>query len=234
MDDARRYRWVLAGCALCSIGVAALPSAAEQSSSETIVDRVVVIVGAAGQRGNEVEIVTAYELEVEARLILAERFHRVDAAAAQPLTERLLERVRDMLIEHLLIVSEATRLELVSLSDEEIGTVRRDLEQRLGGEGNLDLFRDAVDAPEDLIEAIIQRRALVESFVRQNIQPAARVSTADIDEAYREGEHPFGDRPLEEIRTFLEAYLTARRQTQRLRQWLDDARRRNRVRIIPL
>lgn len=208
--------------------------AEETGSGERIVDRVVAVVGAAGDRGEDLRIVTDFELEVEAQLVLAERAHSVDIALGRPLPERLRASVLETIINYLLIESEASRLALVSVSDSEVDSERRVIERRAGGEGALEQLRQSTGAPVELIDTIIRRRALVSLFIQRNIQLVAPITELDVDEAYARGDHPFGDRPLEEIRSSIETYLTARRQRERLTQWLEEARRRSRVWIIPL
>jgi hypothetical protein len=177
--------------------------------------------------------VTAFELEVETYLVIAERAHRLDVLRAGRPPQRLLDAVLETLVSHLLIEDEAAELELVTLSDADVAAERASLEGRLGGPGALERFRLAVGAPAELIESIVRRRALVAAFVRRNIQAGASVTDLDVEEAYRRGDHPFGTRPLEEIRPALEAYIVATRQREQLSQWLREARRRSRVTIVP-
>lgn len=221
--------------ALVAVGLLAPAAARAESEAggETVVDRVVAVVGAAGDQGRDLRIVTAFELEVETSLVIAERAHRLDVVGAGRPPQRLLDAVLETLVSHLLIEDEAAELELVRLSDADVAAERAALEQRLGGPGSLEQFRLAVGAPAELIDAIVRRRALVAAFIRRNIQAGASVTDLDVEEAYRHGDHPFGDRPLDEIRPALEAYVVATRQREQLSQWLREARRRSRVTIIP-
>lgn len=203
-----------------------------QDEGWQVVDRVVVVVGAAGERGQDAEMVTSYELEVEAMLVLAERARSAEAARPEALTESFLDAVLENLIHHLLIVSEASRLELVTLSDEEIASERQEIGERLG-EGGLERFIEVTGLTGEIIDSIVRRRALVAAFIQRNVNLSVRVTDADIEALYRQGEHPFGDRPLGELRESLEALITARRQRERLTGWLTDARRRSWVRVIP-
>lgn len=208
--------------------------AEEAATGETVVDRVVAVVGAAGDRSQDLRIVTDFELEVEAQLLLAERAHSVEVALGRPVPEQLRESVLETVINYLLIESEASRLALVSVSDSEVTAERHVIELRAGGEGALEQLRQRTGAPEELIDTIIRRRALVSLFIQRNIQLVAPITELDVEEAFTEGDHPFGDRPLEEIRSSIETFLTARRQRERLTQWLENARRRSRIWIIPL
>ena len=218
----------------CGVVLFGKPVFAEDAAApdgEFIVDRVVAFVGAAGDRGADLWIVTAYEQEIEARLMLAERLHGVEAAVERELPERFLTSVLRTIINHLLIQSEATRLDLVAVSDEEVAAERQLIEERL--RNTIAHFCTVSRAPVQLVEAIVQRRALVASFIRRNIHLVTQVTDDELHQTYTSGEHPFGDRPLEEIRAPLEAYIIATNQRQRLSDWIRDARRRNRVRMIP-
>lgn len=218
---------VLVGICLYSKEVSA------EAEEREIVDRVVAVVGAAGERGRDVRLVTAFELEVEARLLLAERAHSVRGATTGDLPAELLETTLQTTISHLLIEAEAARLQLVSVSRDEIEAERRQSEERISGENALERFQRATGAPDDLLSSIYRRRALVTAFIQQNIQLSTRATEEQVEAVYESGDHPFGDRPLEEIRGALEAFITARSQRERLAEWLEDARARSRIRLIP-
>lgn len=211
-----------------------LPAAragAEARVDDVLVDRVVVVVGAVGEQGAELRIVTAFELEVEARLLLAERTRSLDAALRN-LDSRFLGTVRDTIVNQLLIVGEATRLQLVTLEDDAVAAERQSLEARLGGPGSIERFCSLTHASNDLVDQIIRRRLLATSYIQQNIQLSFTVTESDLVEAHRDGNHPFGDRDLEEIRGQLQAFILARRQRQRLVEWLQESRERSRIRVI--
>ncbi len=218
---------------LALVSLAGSVAAETTDAEERIVDRVVAVVGSAGERGADARIVTAFELEVEARLVLAERARSIESASHRVLSDRLLEAVLETIVNHLLIEGEAERLELVSLDDEDVLAERRAIEQRVGAEGSLEGLRESLGAPVELIDAIVRRRALVAIFIRNNVQLTVTVTDEDVDGVYRSGDHPFGDRPLEEVRDALEALVVARRHRERLARWLSDARSRSWVRIIP-
>lgn len=207
--------------------------AQDSFENEIVVDRVLAVVGAPGERGQEVRIITAYELDIEARLMVAERAQNADAASQTSLPQGLLDSVLETVIRQFLIEAEATRLQLVALTDEDLWAERERIEASLGGQGSLDRFTEVTGAPPDLVNAIVWRRAFVDSFIRQNFQMSSSVSDEEIESAYERGEHPFGDRPLEQIRPSLEAYLIAIRQQEQIETWLEEARGRNRVSFLP-
>jgi hypothetical protein len=211
--------------------VSSAAAAESARGDEVLVDRVVAVVEADRGAEEDGEVVTLFELLVEARLLVAERARSVDVAAVEP-PERLLRAVLRVLVDQILIRREAARLELASVSDEDVGRERRTVETRLGGPGSIDRFTASTGAPPELLEATIRRRATVARFVARNVALAVRVTDAEVEAAHREGGHPFEGRPLEEVRDEMEALLVARRQRQRLDEWLRDLRRRSRVRFI--
>jgi hypothetical protein len=198
-----------------------------------VVDRVVAIVGAAGDRGAELHIVTLVELNLEARLVVAERTAALNSALNVEITPGLQESVLRGIINELLMVAEAQRLELAALRPDEIAEERAALANRLGGPAGLALFEQLTGAPTELINAIVQRRVVARRFIQRNIRSVTPVSAADVETLYRSGDHPFRDRPLEEVRSSLEAILVAQQRQERLTEWLAEARRRSRVRILP-
>lgn len=212
-----------------------LPLAAEEGGNgdEVVVDRVVVVIGSVGDQGGEQRLITRFELEVEARLVFAERSRSVEAASNR-IDDRFRESVLESIINQYLLVDEATRLQLITPEAAQLVAERDALEQRLGGAGALARFRELTGVPDELIDAIISRRVIAEEFIRQNIQLTFSVTDSELEEVYRQGSHPFGDLPLDEIRPQLEAWILAQRQRHRLEQWLQDARRRTRIRRIEL
>ena len=202
-------------------------------STEVVVDRVVAIVGAAGDRGAELHIVTLVELNVEARLVVAERTSALNSALTVEITPGLQESVLAGIIDQLLLVAEAQRLELAAVGPDDIDEERAALANRLGGPAGLDLFQRLTGAPAELVNAIVQRRVVARQFMQRHVRSVTPVSTDEVDALYRNGDHPFGDRPLEEVRGSLEAILVARQRQEGLAEWLAGARRRSRVRILP-
>jgi hypothetical protein len=216
---------------LAAISLMPQTSRAEARQGEVVVDRVLVVLGIAGTESEDLRIVTAFELEVEARLVLAERSRSVELASSD-IDERFLNAVLEGIVNQYLLVDEAMRLQLVAPEEGQLAAKREELETRLGGPGALARFSDITRAPSELIDQIIRRRFMAEEFVLQNIQLAFSVTDAELREAHEQGDHPFTNQAFEEIRGQLEAVILARRQRRRLEEWLDEARRRSRVRRI--
>lgn len=197
----------------------------------TTVDRIVAVVEGSGARGEEAEIITLFELVVEARLVRAERQGSVEEAMSG-LSEALLDAVLRTAIDQLLIRKEATRLGVVTISRASTERERQAMELRLGGAEALATLLQVTGAPEDLIEAIATRRAMVNDFVARSVTLSVRLSDAEVAAGYRAGGHPFEGRPLDEVREQLEAHLTAERRRELLEEWLSDLRDRARVRVL--
>jgi len=226
-----RLAFVWLVLALWVSGPSPLRAEGAPRSGEFVVDRIILEVGAAGAQGADIRIVTRYELEVEARLILAERSRSVESAGSD-LSPRFLSVILVAITNQILMVDESTRLQLVTPSDQQLAAERDALEQRLGGPGSLARFFELTGAPPDLLEHLIWRRVVAEEFIRQNIRLAVSVTDEELEQAYQQGNHPFGQLPLPEIRGQLEAYILAQRQREHLEQWLGDVRRRSRIRVI--
>ena len=214
-----------------ALSLPARASGQDLQPGEVVVDRVVAVVEGARGASKTSRVVTLFELRTEARLVLAERTRRLDAAALEP-PASLLQAVLRSVVEQLLIEAEASRLQTAPPSAEAIAGERRRLETRLGGPGGLERFAELASAPIDLLEAIVVRRATVERFVSGSVALAVRVTAEDVERAHATGDHPFGERPLEEVRDEIEAFLVARMQRQRLAAWVEELRRRSAVRVI--
>ena len=227
----RRIESVLFVAGLALLQPSAPAQAEVSRGDEVLVDRVVAVVEPSRAHGEESEVVTRFELDVETRLVLSERARSLGAVAAEP-PSTLVSAVLRTIVDQILIRREAERLELASVSDDEVARERAALESRLGGPGSLDRFGEMTGAPAGLIDAIVRRRATVARFIARNVALAVRVTDAEVAAAYAAGDHPFAGRPFDEVRDEVEAYVVALRQQQRLAEWLRDLRRRSRVRVL--
>jgi hypothetical protein len=68
--------------------------------------------------------------------------------------------------------------------------------------------------------------------LRANLEGSTVVSDAQLARVYESGEHPFGDRPLPEVREPLRAWIAQAVLRRDVRRWIEVLRRRTAVRVV--
>lgn len=202
--------------------------AAQDRGPEWEVDGVVAVVGA-HTPGPLARVVLRSDVEVRARLAVAARSPGLPTMA---LPAPLLAATLEELIGELLVAREAERLHAPEPTDARVAEHRDELVRSLGGPEPFARFLATYDVSAEEIEDIARRRAFVDTFLRANLEGSTLVSDAQLSEVYESGEHPFADRPLEEIRDALRAWLGAAALSRDVARWIDVLRSRTPVRII--
>ncbi len=213
-------------CALgwSSAGWSSLAEA--QAAPRRPLEALVAVVG--GQTpSSTTDVLLLSDVELAAHLALA----RSGSAEPAP-TPALLQAALEQLIGETLIRREAARLRADEPTVDEVDRQRDVLERSVGGAETLDRLLAALGATRPEIDAIARRRAAVERFLGANLEGAIEVTDADIERAYREMAHPFLDRPLEEVRESLRAWLRIARLDQDVTRWLAALRRRTSVHVL--
>lgn len=214
--------------AVLSTVTPATRGAAQDRGPEWEVDGVVAVVGA-HTPGPLTQVILRSDVEVRARLAVAARSPDLPRTA---LPAPLLAATLEELIGELLVAREAERLHAPEPTDARVAEHRDELVRSLGGPERFARFLATYDVSAEEIEDIAQRRAFVDAFLRANLEGSTLVSDAQLTEVYESGEHPFADRPLEEIRDALRAWLGAAALSRDVARWIEVLRSRTPVRII--
>lgn len=191
-------------------------------------DGIVAIVGGHSP-SLQSDVVLRSDVELRARLALAARAPDV---VIPELPEDLLAATLDQILGELVIAREAERLHAAQPTDTQIRRQRDEIARSVGGEDRLRALqlRLVIDPAE--IDAIAERRAFVEAFLRANLEGSTLVSDAEVEERYARGDHPFSDRPIEEVREPLRAWLAAQALERDVRRWIQVLRGRTPIRIV--
>lgn len=207
-------------------------ASAQTASAQTIppraIDGVVAIVGG-HTPGPTTQVVLRSDVELRAYLAIAAR--SPDARRVEPPPELLAATFQEILGE-LLIAREAERLHAAEPTPAQVARQRDELVRSVGGEEPFARFLAAHDVDPSEIDAIAHRRAFVDDFLRANLEGSTLISNAQVEEVYASGEHPFVDRPLEEVREPLRAWLGAATLQRDVRRWIEVLRDRTPVRIV--
>ncbi len=201
---------------------------AQSFGPEREIDGIVAIVGG-HTPGPLTQIVLRSDVELRARLAIAARSPGLPTFE---LPSALLAATLQELIGELLIAREAERLHAPEPTETQIEQHRQELVRSLGGEERFARFIATYDVLDDEIQAITRRRAFIDMFLRANLEGSTLISDAQLTEVYESGAHPFADRPLEEVRDALRAWLGAAALSRDVARWIDVLRSRTPVRII--
>lgn len=210
---------------------AALPSlrtAGAQAPRAQPIDGIVAIVGG-HTPSSHTDVVLRSDVELRARLALAARTSEVPTGA---LPEALLAAALEQIVGELLIAREARRLHAPEPTPAQIARQREELARSVGGEARLRALLDALSVDPAEIDAIASRRALVDAFLRANLEGGTAISDGEVEQAHASGDHPFAGRPLDEVREPLRAWLAAAALERDVRRWIEVLRGRTPVRML--
>jgi hypothetical protein len=215
-------------CALLA-PLAIAPGGADAQGAETQRRPAEALVAVVGGRtpSNGADVVLLSDVELVAALALARR----GAREAGP-TDALLQSALDQVIGEVLIRREASRLGAVAPTPEEIARQRDAIERSIGGAVVLDDLLRRAHAERAEVDALAERRAVVERFLSANLEGADEVTEADVEEAYARASHPFAGRPLEEVREALRAWLQVTLVDAYVARWLSTLRARTEVNVL--
>lgn len=164
-----------------------------------IVDQVVAVV--------DKEVITDSELLVEARIALVMREREVGRAIAEgELDTETVLRMRDYLVNQLLIASFIRRLGTVAVSEQEVDRALQRFIQIFPTDHAYRAFKRKYDIPEAIIRGILRRELRNETYVKERMRSWL---TTGLSEAERE-----------------------RRAKESLARWLEDLRRGAEVRLL--
>ena len=172
------------------------------------------------------------DVDLRARMIRAGE-HATAPLPLGPLPARELRAALTQLIDETLLAGEAERLGVARPTERDLARERARLANLAGGATRLGALLDALGADRREVDAHAARRASVSVFLVANLD-AAPPTDAEVAEFHaRTGEHPFGDRPLEDVRDALRAYMMQQRLQAAVGRWVTRLRARVPVWVHP-
>lgn len=219
---ARPCRALACASLVCALALAPSALSAQERPAEALV---AVVGGRTPSAATDVVLLS--DVELVAALALAR-----GGAADTPPADALLEAALDQIVGEVLIRREASRLGAVAPTPDDIAEQRALIERSVGGAAALEALLGRVRAEPGEIDVLAERRAIVERFLSANLEGAADVTEADVQEAHAGARHPFAGRPLEEVREALRAWLRITRLDVYVARWLATLRVRTEVNVL--
>jgi hypothetical protein len=215
-----------------AVGLAYAPAAhaqagAQRSSKAARGEGIAAVVGD-GAPGHGADVLLHSDVELRARL----RLLGSGAAAEAPLSETAMRVALDELVGEVLIAREAERVQVAQPAAAEVEAEVARLERLAGGPQATGRLLRVLGASQDELRSMARRRAIVEAFLRANLEGTTMVTDAELARLYEAGEHPFVGRPLAEVAPSLRAWLAAQALERAVRRWVSVLRARTPVRLL--
>ncbi len=211
---------------VCLVGAGLASPVQAQTGRTYRADGVAAVVGeSSGQR----VIVLRSDVDLRARMRLAGRVGDGPLPLG-PLPQQLLAATLEELIGEALIALEADRIQIAAPTPRDVARERARLATLSGGRTRLGELLEALGANQQEIEVAAERRATVSVFLVANLD-GSMPSDAEVEHVYQTGEHPFSDRPLDDIREPLRAYVMQRKLQDAVERWVTSLRSRVPVRV---
>lgn len=155
--------------------------AAGRSQLSTRLDGIVAVVGASAPSAGA-DVVLLSDIELRARLSLAGETIE-GSLPLGPLPEALLAASLQETIGELLIAREAHRVQIATPTLADTQREHERLVRTAGGEARLSALLSALSVPEEELDVIAKRRALVAAFLSANLEGVTTVTQAELEQA---------------------------------------------------
>jgi hypothetical protein len=190
-----------------------------------VVERIVAVVR--NPAGSQARPLTLTRLTEEARVALVAQ-GALEAATA-PLDAAALRAALHWLVDQLLVVDEAARLQVDEVSRDEVEAAVHRFEQRFRTEADYRAFLKAADLAEQDLAVALERDLKVQRYLASRVGRGARVSDEEVSRALAgQGATPEAPGAREAVRS----RLLAERAEAHVRQLMADLRARADVRVL--
>jgi hypothetical protein len=175
-------------------------------------------------------IILSSEVELLAQVALSGTGTELPEREAVP--RRLLKAVLNEIVGECLIAREAERVRIARPSADEIARERQRLESAAGGTTQFRRLITRLSVSAGEIEGIVQRRALVTTFLRANLEGATVVPESEVEQAYRKLKNSLADHLPEEVKNVLRTRLARAAFDRSIARWVEVLRSRTPVHVL--
>ena len=139
--------------------------------------------------------------------------------------------VLNSLIDHRLLLAEARKFNLVTVTDQEVQDALGSVQARYGSKEELDraLARDEMD--EDDLKASIKDQLLALKYVDRRVKYFVRVTLDEQRKYYEQNKDSFGGKGFSEVQEQIYDLLVEQRTTQKLDDYIRELRSKARITV---
>lgn len=208
------------------------PAAAEAQGARDMVraDGIAALIGGSAP-GKGVRMILRSDVDLRARLALAGQQPNGPLPLGQ-LPPDLLAASLEELIGEALIANEAARIGLGAPSRKALQSERARLAVSCGGAARFNALARALGVTSPEIDRWVRKRAVVAVFLEANLEGETDFTSAELERAYDEGNHPFIGRPLDEVREALGFWLGREAMRRAVERWVTGLRGRTIVKVL--
>jgi len=193
-----------------------------QAGQRILVDEVVASVNR--------HVITRSDVLQEGVLILVERHGQ--SGLSRQLTPEFLGKVLELLINQRVLLDEALRMSVPSVTAEERQQLLSGFRQRFGDQENYIRFLYQHDLTEEAISEVLARHWKVEILKEKKLRSMPKLTDAKVRKYYEQHRLQLGGKPLELVAEAIRLKLMTQRREKSLARWVWELRKRSQVKIL--
>jgi hypothetical protein len=219
-DGMRSTVVVVVLCLLASF-LSARP-AVSQTANDELLDEVVAVVNN--------KVITRSEVVEEAILLLV--YRKGPAGLSRRLTGEYLGQVLELLINQRILLDEARRIELPSVTEEDNQKMLADFQKLFGARSSYSRFLLDYGISEESISQALVRYYRIDLMRKQKLEFLAQVSDEKVSQYYRVHRTDFGGAPLSAVGDAIRHRLSAQAQQRALARWISNLTKRSQIQVL--
>jgi hypothetical protein len=193
-----------------------------QAAKRILVDEVVASVNR--------HVITRSEVHQESILILVERHGQL--GLSRQLTPEFLGKVMELLINQRVLLDEALRMGVPSVTAEDRQQLLEGFRQRFSDQENYIRFLFQHDLTEETIGDVLARHWKVEILKEKKLRSMPKLTDEEVKKYYEQHRLQLGGKPLELVAEAIRLKLMTQRREKSLARWVWELRKRSQVKIL--
>jgi len=193
-----------------------------QAAQRILVDEVVASVNR--------HVITRSEVRQESILILVERHGQL--GLSRQLTPEFMGKVMELLINQRVLLDEALRMGVPSVTAEERQQLLEGFRQRFSDQENYIRFLYQHDLSEEAISEVLARHWKVETLKEKKLRSMPKLTDEEVKKYYEQHRLQLGGKPLELVAEAIRLKLMTQRREKSLARWVWELRKRSQVKIL--
>jgi hypothetical protein len=203
-------------------GFAVLGSAEEKKSKAVCADEVVAVVNR--------HVITRSEVWQESAVILIEQ--KGEKGLKREVTPQFLGRVVELYINQRLLLDEANKLGIASISSQEKDRLLELMKQQFSDHELYIRFLYKYDLSEDDLGEILARHLMVERLKERKLRTMSTIDNEQVRSYYQKNRWHFGKANLDVVAEAIKLKLLTQKREEVLKQWIRELRKRSQIKVL--